>query len=302
MKKTNEINLDWTDNNSFTMLDYAKEVTELSKPATERYNKEMFGEDIWLPIDQIKVDILVQRDLQEYQVQKIVRKFDPTAFGRLTVTQREDGQYYCTNGQHRLRALEQLGFSQAPCILVKLYSKKDEGLNFININEASAKVSNIDKYRIGVSSEIEPWLNVKECVDYIGAKVGTGEYGISCVSVIYKLVNNSKIDSSKVRDMEAMKKTLYILNRVYGLKGITNINVQGMFTFVRYHVQSGDTSTAEVIERLEGTHPKDFSTKANALKDSNGGKGKLVSYVAYLIFVEYNKGLKKNKLPLRISL
>lgn len=157
--------MDWTDNKEFTMLDYVKEITELSKPITERYKKEMFGVEMWLPINEIKVDIEVQRDLQPSHVQKIIRKFDPSAFGRLTVTQREDGHYYCTNGQHRLRALETLGFTQAPCIVVKLYNKKDEGLNFININEQSAKVSNIDKYRIGVSSEIEPWLRVKEWCD-----------------------------------------------------------------------------------------------------------------------------------------
>lgn len=292
----------WTDNKEFTMVDYVKEITELSKPVTERYKKEMFGEEQWLPIKDIKVDIEVQRDLQNSHVQKIVRKFDPTSFGRLTVTQREDGSYYCTNGQHRLRALEILGFTQAPCVIVKLYSKKDEGLNFININEQSAKVSNLDKYRIGVSSEIESWLRVQECIESVGLKVGSGEYGVSCVSVIYKIINSSKLDTSRQRDIEAMKKTLYILNKVYGTKGVTNVNVQGMYTFVKYHVQSGDTSTSEVVDRLKGTHYKDFSTKANSLKDSNGGKGKLVSYVAYLFYVEYNKGLKRNKLPLKISI
>ena len=181
------------------MLDIDREVTEIHKKGTNRYSKEMFGEDKWIPLDKIKVDHSVQRDIQETHVQTILKKFDPTAFGRLVVTLREDGFYYVTDGQHRAKVLEILGFSEAPCVVVNLYNHKDEGLNFININEQSAKVSNIDKYRIGCSSMLEPWLRVRECVEYIGASVGAGKNQVSCVSSIYKLVNSSKVGTSRNR-------------------------------------------------------------------------------------------------------
>lgn len=286
----------------FTMVDYEKEITEINKPATERFTKEMFGKEEWINISDIKIDIEVQRELQESHVDGIIRKFDPMAFGRVTVTKREDGYYYCTNGQHRVRALERMGFSQCPCIVIKLCSLKDEGQNFIKINEQSAKVSNIDKYRIGVSSEVREWLLVKEALDFCGLKVATGENGVSCVSVIYKILNSSKLETSRQRDMEAMKKALYILKTLYGIKGITNSVLQGMFIFVKTHIMSGDTTVNEVITRLSGSSYKEFASKANSLKDSNGGKGKVVSYIAYLMYVEYNRGLKRNQLPLKIHL
>ena len=294
--------MNWLDNKEFTMLDYEKEITEINKPATERFTKEMFGKEEWVKISDIKVDIEVQRELQESHVQNIIRKFDPTAFGRVTVTQRDDGKYYCTNGQHRVRALERMGFDYCPCIVVNLCSLKDEGQNFIKINEQSAKVSNIDKYRIGVSSEVREWLLVKEALDFCGLKVATGEGGVSCVSVIYKILNSSKLETSRQRDMEAMKKSLYILKTLYGIKGITNSVLQGMFIFVKTHIMSGDTTVNDVISRLTGSNYKEFSSKANSLKDSNGGKGKVASYIAYLMFVEYNRGLKRNQLPLKIHI
>lgn len=293
----------WRDNGNSTMVDYAKEMVETSKPVNERYKKEMFGYEEWIPVEKIKVDISVQRDLQEYHVQKITRKFDPTAFGRLIVTLREDGNYYCTDGQHRLRALETLGIEIAPCIIIKLYSVKDEGLNFVNVNEQSAKVSNLDKYRIGVSSEIEAWLRVKECLDSINAKAGTGENQVSCVGVINKYVNNSKLESSRQKDIEVMKKTLFILQKAYGTKGVTDRMVQSMAYFVRTYVfDNSDTTSGEIIERLSGTNFKEIIAKAHDMRDNNAKRGTVVSYVAYLIYTEYNNGLRKNRLPLRISL
>lgn len=294
--------MEWMENNNFTILDYEKEITEINKPATQRFTKEMFGKEEWIRISDIKIDIEVQRELQETHVQNIIRKFDPSAFGRITVSKREDGFYYCTNGQHRLRALERMGFDYCPCIVVNLHSLKDEGQNFIKINEQSAKVSNIDKYRIGVSSEVREWLLVKEALDFCGLKVATGEGGVSCVSVIYKILNASKLETSRQRDMEAMKNSLYILKTLYGIKGITNSVLQGMFIFVRTHIMSGDTTVTETITRLAGSNYKEFVSKANSLKDSGGGKGKIASYIAYLMYVEYNRGLKRNQLPLKIHL
>lgn len=287
----------------FTMIDYAKEIEEINKPATIKYKKEMFGQEEWIPVDKIKIDNSVQRDLQEFHVQKIARKFDPTAFGRLIVTQREDGFYYCTDGQHRLRALETVGLDVAPCVVIKLHSLKDEGQNFINVNEQSAKVSNIDKYRIGVSAEVEAWLRVKECVDFVSCQVGTGEGFISCVGVINKCINTSKVGTSRQRDLEIMKKTLYVLKSLYGVNGICDRMVQGMSYFIRTHVvENEDTTVGEIIERLQKTNYKDFTSKAHDMRENNSKRGKIVSYVAYLIYAEYNSGKRRDKLPLRIIL
>lgn len=294
---------EWMDNGDYTMIDYEKELIEINKPVQERYKKEMFGKEQWLPISDIKVDIAVQRDLQEHHVQKIVRKFDPTAFGRLMVTQREDGNYYCTDGQHRLRALETLGFDYAPCVVIQLCSLKDEGLNFINVNEQSAKVSNIDKYRIGVSSEIAGWLAVKECIDFIGGKVGTGDECVSCVGVIYKHINNSKLETSRQRDIDIMKKTLLVLQKLYGMKGINDKMVKSMAYFIKVHVyENDDTTTSEILEKLKGSNYKDFLSRAQDMRENNAKRGKIVSYIAFLIYTEYNNKLKKNRLPLRINI
>ena len=290
---------------NYKLLDVDVEILETKKPIQERYTREMFGVEKWIDINKIKVDINVQRELQDTHVQNIIKKFDPSAFGRLVVTQREDGFYYVTDGQHRRKVLELLGINHAPCVVVNLCDIKDEGLNFININQQSAKVSNIDKYRIGCSSMITEWIRVKEVVDYIGCTVGTGSGKINCTAALYKLVNNSKLDTSRERDIMLTKKALLSLKTIWGVDSITHAMVNGMFIFLKYHTYlNQDATFNDIIDRLSSRKIswKDINSKAHAMKETNNGSGKLYSYIAYSLYVEYNNGLKKNRLPLRIEI
>ena len=154
-----------------TKVEFIDVEKEISKPV--KFTKEMFGIDAWIPVDKLKVDIRVQRELQDTHVTRLQRKFDPAAFGRLSVSPREDGYYYVQDGQHRLALAKAVGLTEVPCIIHSLESLRDEGRAFIKINENSAKISGIDKYRIGVASEVVEYLRVKECVDYAGLSVYT---------------------------------------------------------------------------------------------------------------------------------
>lgn len=270
-----------------------------SNVSSVKYEKHMFGEEKWINVDKIKVDIAVQRELQENHVAKILKKFDPQAFGRLTVSLREDGFYYCSNGQHRLECAKRLGLSEVPCVVVNNYSLKEEGESFIKINEVSAKVSALDKYRIGVSSEILEWIRVKDCLDFVGLEAGTGANKISCLSVIYKSINSATLLSSIDKNIFVAKRALYILKHTVGVKGITNQMYNGMAIFVRHYILTGETDVNTVVERLSKIDYKAITSKAQDMRE-NSTKGKIDSYVAYLFWVEYNKGFKI-KLPLKIE-
>ena len=288
-----------------TLFDIKEEIIESGKAASQKFTREMFGVEKWISLDKLKIDINVQRELQDNHVQNIIKKFDPSAFGRLVVTQREDGYYYITDGQHRKSALEMLGINEAPCVVVNLCDIKDEGINFININQQSAKVSNIDKYRIGCSSMITEWLRVKEVVDFIGCKVGTNKNQINCTAALYKLVNTSRIETSRERDIMLTKKALFILKTVWGIESITHAMVNGMFIFLKNHVFiNKDTNTTDIINRLSNKKVswKEINSKAHSMRENNNGSGKLYSYIAYQLYVEYNSGMKRNRLPLRIEL
>jgi hypothetical protein len=271
---------------------------EISKP--RKYTREMFGIDMWIPVDKLKVDIRVQRELQDTHVDKLQKKFDPAAFGRISVSPREDGYYYVQDGQHRVALAKAVGLTEVPCIVQSLESLRDEGRAFIKINENSAKITGVDKYRIGVASEVVEYLRIKECVDYAGLRIGTGINCINCVSAIYRSINSATLLSSIEANMRSMKKTLYILNKCYGIDGINHLTVQGMFLFAKTYLETGYTDVETCIGRFKNINIKELISRAYDMKEN--GRGKTVSYVAYLFLVEYNKKLKPtNKLPMHIE-
>ena len=279
----------------FEFIDVDKEI---SKPI--KYTREMFGIDMWIPVDKLKVDIRVQRELQDTHVDKLQKKFDPAAFGRISVSPREDGYYYVQDGQHRVALAKAVGLTEVPCIVQSLESLRDEGRAFIKINENSAKITGVDKYRIGVASEVVEYLRIKECVDYAGLRIGTGVNAINCVSCIYRAINQATLLSSIEANMRSMKKTLYILNKCYGVEGINHLTVQGLFLFAKTYLETGHTDVETCINRFNNINIKDLIARAYDMK--NNGKGKTISYVAYLFLVEYNKKLKPtNKLPMHIE-
>lgn len=59
----------------------------------------------WVPIAQMKVNPLAQRELNQARVDKLAANFDPEQIGTPTVNHR-DGAYYIIDGQHRIEALK----------------------------------------------------------------------------------------------------------------------------------------------------------------------------------------------------
>lgn len=281
-----------------TKVEFIDVDKEISKPI--KYTREMFGIDMWIPVDKLKVDIRVQRELQDTHVDKLQKKFDPAAFGRISVSPREDGYYYVQDGQHRVALAKAVGLTEVPCIVQSLESLRDEGRAFIKINENSAKITGVDKYRIGVASEVVEYLRIKECVDYAGLRIGTGVNAINCVSCIYRAINQATLLSSIEANMRSMKKTLYILNKCYGIDGINHLTVQGVFLFAKTYLETGYTDVETCIGRFKNINIKELINRAYDMKEN--GRGKTISYVAYLFLVEYNKKLKPtNKLPMHIE-
>lgn len=282
---------------NFEVIDADKEITK-NRP---KYSKEMFGKDVWLSTKELRIDMRVQRELQECHVDKMLKKFDPASFGRLSVTKRADGYYYVQDGQHRLEMARRLSLEEVPCVVNNLVSVKDEGHTFIKINQNSAKVSGIDKYRIGVSSEIPEYLRVKECCDYAGVRIGSGPNYVNCVAAINRCINSATLMTSIEYNMKAMKYSLKLLKDCFGVEGINQVTTLGMFIFVKTYIMEGITDTTSVVDRLHKVNIRDIISKAHDMKTN--GTGKVYSYVAYLFLTEYNRNLKSTrKLPVRIEI
>lgn len=270
-------------------------------------NREDFGKEMWIKVEDLELDTDTQRSPMENHVRKIAKNLDPKAFGRISVSLRSDGKYYVTDGWHRTLACKSLGMTEVPCIVIEnttketKQAKKHDALQFLKINENSSSVSAIDKYKIGVSGEIEEWLRVKECVESNGLQVGTSASKVNAVASIYKYVNSSQKPEMIAKKMEHMKTAIHILNDITGVLGITNISINAMCLFVREYISEGIITQEDAMNAFSKVDLRQMITNAQTLKNTNTA-GNIITSLAYLLYKEYNVHAKGKKLPPRFEI
>lgn len=266
-----------------------------------------FGKEMWISLEDLKLDEDTQRSPMDNHVKKIAKNLDPKAFGRISVSLRNDGKYYVTDGWHRTLACKSLGMTEVPCIVIEnkteviKQAKKNDALQFLKINENSSSVSAIDKYKIGVSGEVEEWLRVKECVESNGLKVGTSASRVNAVASIYKYINSSQKPELVAKKMEHMKIAIGILNDITGVLGITNISINAMCLFVREYISEGMITVEDAMNAFSKVDLRQMITNAQTLKNTNSG-GNVITSLAYLLYKEYNNHTKGEKLPPRFEI
>lgn len=104
----------------------------------------------WVPISQMKVNPLAQRDLNPHRVDKLAADFDLDQIGAPTVSWR-DGHYYIIDGQHRVEALRVMGWGdqQIQCWTYEGLTSEDEAEMFLRLND-TLSVDAMAKFRNGV--------------------------------------------------------------------------------------------------------------------------------------------------------
>lgn len=269
--------------------------------------RDDFGKEMWIDLEDLVLDEDTQRSPMENHVKKIAKNLDPKAFGRISVSLRSDGKYYVTDGWHRTLACKSLGMKEVPCIVIEnkveeeKQAKKNDALQFLKINENSSSVSAIDKYKIGVSGEVEEWLRVKECVESNGLKVGTSASRVNAVASIYKYINSSQKPELVTKKMGHMKTAIGILNDITGVLGITNISINAMCLFVREYISEGMITIEDAMNAFSKVDLRQMITNAQTLKNTNSG-GNVITSLAYLLYKEYNNHTRGEKLPPRFEI
>ncbi len=95
----------------------------------------------WVPLTQMRVNPLAQRDLNQARVNQLAAVFDIEQMGAPTVSHR-GGWYYLIDGQHRIAALKQWlgswGDQQAQCWCYEGLSEAAEAEVFLKLNDTLA--------------------------------------------------------------------------------------------------------------------------------------------------------------------
>lgn len=263
-----------------------------------------FGVEMWIPTEEIMIDEQTQRGIMVSQVERIINEFNPSSFGRITISKRKDG-YYVTNGQHRLVALRKIGIDKAPCIVIENpYEdeqdiKKFDAVNFLEINQNSQAVRAIDKYRIGVSAQLQDWINVKDVIEENNLRAGTTRNSINALACIHRYINSSKNPKTISKRKKQMSKAIKILKETVGVPEITHVSLQAMCIIIREYVDTKLTTVDRLINKFNKIEIQKLLSMAITMKN-NGTQKNVVTGLAQMLVQEYNSKCTKakHKLPL----
>jgi hypothetical protein len=202
----------------------------------------------WVPIPKMRVSPVGQRALNQARVDRLAAEFDLEQLGTPTVNER-DGLFYIIDGQHRIAALEQIGWGdqQVQCWTYSGLSEEEEADRFDRLNDVLA-VHAFDKFRVRVTagreieSDIDRIVRAQRLVVSRDAVPGA----ISAVGTLRRLCQRY---NGELSEDEAIKK----LGKVHG--GV-----------------SGLLGKAELLRRQMG-QPKGHCVAAAAVEFINTGRG-----------------------------
>jgi hypothetical protein len=246
----------------------------------------------WVNAADLHIDPTYQRSVSAAAVRGIVRRFDPDIFGVLTISMRSDGRLYVIDGQHRLRAIQEMGWSDqdVPCVVYSGLTSKDEARIFTETQRTRRKLSPQNVMKADLSWGNNAAMEIANTVEAAGFRLNldTSSRANGQIAAIGSL----RYIDTQFRD-GLMKDVLGILAEAWGTEeGPRDAIIAGLAIFLsRYE---GKTDRKRVVRILAGMNPERVITDGRLQAQLNGLQTR--DGVGRQIWTMYNHKLH-HKLP-----
>jgi hypothetical protein len=243
----------------------------------------------WVPLTQMRVNPLAQRDLNQARVSKLAAAFDPEKMDAPTVNHRGDW-YYLIDGQHRIAALKEwLSTWQDQHIQCWAYeglSEAEEAEKFLALNDA-LPVRAFAKFKVSVHAGRDVEADVDRIVRAQGLRIARGSGGISAVATLRRVYSGG--------GPAVLSRALRIIRDAYGEAGLDGPVIEGIGLLCQRY--DGDLSEQRAVERLSSVHGgvSGLISRAAQLRQSTGSAA--AQCVAAAAVEVINRGSGGRKLP-----
>lgn len=273
-----------------------KAVTRARRTARRDWEEETHT--IWVPISEMRFDPRVNRKLRQSRVDSIAANFDPEKVGIIHLSHRGDGSYIVIEGQHRVRALVQLGWTDQ-----RMESKVYEGLTvaeeaerMLALND-KLTVSRIDEFLIAVVASDPEAVAINNIVRDAGLVIdGQSRDGvINCVAALEK-VYRGESQSADAAHPKVLGQVLDVVTSAWGrtkAAGQGDI-IQGVGLVL--HRYGDQVELDRLITKLAPVPggPAGLIGRARAAREYRGGS--VARNVAAIVVEVYNKGRRQGAL------
>lgn len=245
----------------------------------------------WVPLSQMQVNEVAQRDYNPRWAADLAAKFDVEEMGNPTVNHR-DGAFHIIDGQHRIEALKLwLGEGKweersVECRVYEGLSDQQEAEKFLKLNDR-LKPHSFDEFRVAVSAGRETEAEIARIVGEMGLKISRAKSGIAATGTLKKIYVSG--------GQEALARTLIIIREAYGEAGFEGPVIEGVGLVVQRY--AGEVNDEQLVTKLASAKGGvgGLLNKANQLRLTTGNKKG--QCVAAAVVELANRGAGGRKLP-----
>lgn len=216
-----------------------------------------------IPIKDIKF-APYQRDVKPTKVRKITRNFVPDVIGVALVSYR-NGDFWCIDAQHRIKALEELGYTDILCQVITGLTYEQECYRFILLNTGRTQLTANQVFHGRVEEkDREALMIVRLFNEYnFDYNKNNSVKDNNVIGAVSKFVKMQKSYGTPMVD-----RVLNVLrNAWFGDKAsLSSVIISGLST---YFAQFPSTNISVLIKALEKIKPEMLIIEANAFVKCN---------------------------------
>ena len=241
----------------------------------------------WVPIPDMRVSPLAQRELNTAWVAKMAADFDLEELGNPTVNLRDEN-YYIIDGQHRVEALKEIGWGdqQIQCWAYEGLTEAEEAEKFLKLNN-KLTVHGFAKFRVGVQAGRIEENDIDRIVRAQGLRVSLdkGDGAISAVETLRRVYRQAGPGQ--------LARTLRIVRDAYGDAGLEAAVIGGIGLLCQRYDGALDEESA--AEKLGGAHGgvQGLLGKAENLRRQTGNARNHCIAAAAVDIINSRRGGKK---------
>lgn len=243
-----------------------------------------------IPIKDIRLDSVYQRDLDSIRIRRVVEQWDDRMVGVLAVSHRA-GILWCVDGQHRLAAMRELGILFCNAIVYDGLAQTEEAALFVELNRNRKPPNAWELFKAEAAALHEDVLNIIRIVHSLGYQIGrvTNHSTISAISALRRIyrLGGEPLLTATLRSVRGAW-----TGRELSLGGQVLEGLALFYHSFRGEPQYDDDRLARVMER---NAPLKIIGDAQEIAAKRAVSGRSAVFLAEAIRDIYNMGLKREK-------
>lgn len=176
----------------------------------------------WVPLEQMKVSPVAQRELRQERVDRLLAEFDLEKLGTLTVNWR-DNSWWIIDGQHRAETLRQMGYADqsVECWTYRGLTVEEEAEKFLGLNDYLA-VGVYPRYKVAVTAGRPVETDIDRIVRSLKLRVSLDKTqgAVRAVGTLRKVYMRG--------GPACLARTLAIIRDAYGDPGMEAMVIEGI--------------------------------------------------------------------------